>query len=382
MTLQVKKSWYAPYLRREPASLALLTGMVVVFFTFVTGLSRIYYAQQSSLAERWSARGETDLAAHRFGNAVDELRAALLYSRDNAPYQLSLAEALIGLNRTSEAHAYLINLWSQQPENGRVNIDLARIAAQEGKTQQALRYYHNAIYANWPGDQEAQIRDARVELIEYLLRIKARAQAQSELISLQVFLGDDPSQQKQLGDLFMRTQDYEHALSAYRVALSAEPRDHDVLASAGAAAFDLGNYSLAVRYLQQAQALSPKDNKSRNQLKLAETVLRMDPFRPQISVAERNRAVVEDFAVAGDSLKACPVAASYVSSLNPQQDLAKDWTKLKPKVTLSGLRLNPDLVNTSMTTVFSIERQANIWCGTPNDSDSALLLIAKLHEGS
>lgn len=382
MTAQVKKSWYALYLRREPASLALLTGLVVVFFTFVTGLSRIYYAQQASLAERWSARGEADLAAHRFRNSVDELRAALLYSRDNAAYQLSLAEALIGLNRTSEAQAYLINLWGQQPENGRVNIDLARVAAQEGRTQQALRYYHNAIYANWPGDQEAQIRDARVELIEYLLRIKARAQAQSELISLQVFLGEDPSQQKQLGDLFMRTEDYEHALAAYRLSLSADPRNHDVLAGAGAAAFQLGNYTLAARYLQQAVSLSPKDSQSRDQLKMAQLVLRMDPFRPRISVADRDKAVMQDFALAGDRLKACPVAASYVSSLDPQQDLAKDWARLKPEVTESGLRRNPDLVNSSMTTVFSIERQASIWCGSPNDTDSALQLIAKLHEGS
>ena len=80
--------------------------------------------------------------------------------------------------------SYLINLWEREPENGHVNLELARIAAQKGETEQALRYYNNAIYATWPGDQEVERRDTRLELIEFLLSINAKAQAQSELIAL------------------------------------------------------------------------------------------------------------------------------------------------------------------------------------------------------
>src|SRR6202049_954725 len=176
------------YLSREPLILALLSAVAVVSFLAVSGLSRIYHRQQESLGDRWFTRGVEDLQRRNFESAVNEFRTALLYSRDNYAYQLDLAEALIGLKRTDEAYAYLINLWEREPENGLVNLELARIAAQKGDTEQALRYYHNAIYAIWPGDQEVQRRDARLELIKYLLGINANTQAQAELIALAVNL--------------------------------------------------------------------------------------------------------------------------------------------------------------------------------------------------
>ncbi|MDE3148867.1 MAG: hypothetical protein KGL37_05305 [Acidobacteriota bacterium] len=137
----------SPYLRREPVTLAVLSGLAIILFLAVTALSRVYHAQQDALAVRWSTRGVADLNARHFDVAVVEFRAALRYSRSNYSYQLSLAEALVGLKRTDEAYAYLINLWSRQPENGLVNLDLARIATSRGDTEQALRFYHNAIYA-------------------------------------------------------------------------------------------------------------------------------------------------------------------------------------------------------------------------------------------
>src|SRR5579862_830448 len=136
------------YFRRQPVVLAVLAVLAVIFFLAVTGLSRAYHAQRESLGNRWFSRGVADLNAQRFDGAVMEFRSALLYSRDNYSYQLNLAEALIGLKRTSEASTYLVNLWDRQPEDGLVNLSLARIAVQRGQTEQALRYYHNAIYAD------------------------------------------------------------------------------------------------------------------------------------------------------------------------------------------------------------------------------------------
>lgn len=122
-----------PYLAREPAMLALLFAVAVVSFLAVSGLSRIYHAQQTPLGNRWFARGVTDLKQQRFGPAVNEFRTSLLYSRDDYDYQFNLAEALIGLRWSDQANAYLVNLWDRQPENGLVNLELARIAAQQRK---------------------------------------------------------------------------------------------------------------------------------------------------------------------------------------------------------------------------------------------------------
>ncbi len=382
MTTQTARLNLSRYLRREPAMLAILTLAAIFFFLTVTGISRIFHAQQDALAARWSERGVNDLNAHRYDAAIPEFRAALLYSRDDFDFRLGLAQALMGLHRTAEAYTYLINLWGRRPENGLVNVELARVAAERGETDQALRYYHNAIYASWPSGQESQARETRFELVAYLLKINAKAQAESELISLAAYLGDDATQQTRLGEQFLRIQDNERALAAFRRTLTADAHNPAALAGAGTAAYDLGRYPLAQRYLEQAVAATPSDYVINDRLKIATRVLEMDPFRRQIRTAQRDRNVVAAFAAAGERLKACPAAASYAAPGNGRQDLASAWAKLKPQVAESGLRRDPDLVNSAMDLVFTIERQASEWCGTPTTTDSALLLIAKLHEGS
>jgi tetratricopeptide (TPR) repeat protein len=370
------------YFKQQPVMLALLAVLGVIFFLAVAGLSRAYHAQRDSLGNRWFSRGVADLSARRFDSAVTEFRAALLYSRDNYAYQLNLAEALIGLKRTTEAYSYLVNLWDRQPEDGVVNLELARIAAQQGQTEKAQRYYHNAIYAVWPGDQEVKRRDTRLELIEFLLSIHAKAQAQSELIALEENLGDEPSQQEHVGDLFLRAQDYEHALASYRLSLRSERHNEPAMAGAGWAAFELGRYPVAERYLQEAVAGNTSDMQSADRLKTTELVLRMDPFRRQISVAQRDKIVVEAFETAGRRLKSCGAATSLAVPAAAQPNLADSWAKMKPQISEEHLRRDPDLVEQAMDLVFTIERQTSGTCGTPAGVDMALLLIAKLHEGN
>jgi tetratricopeptide (TPR) repeat protein len=385
MTASEKEPGLRYYLKREPLILALLSAMAVLSFLAVSGLSRIYRAQQQSLGNRWFTRGVQDLKQRRYERAVNEFRTALLYSRDNYDYQLDLAEALIGLKRTDEAYAYLINLWEREPENGLVNLELARIAAQKGDTEHALRYYHDAIYAIWPSGQEVRRRDARLELIDYLLSINARTQAQSELIALAASLDEDPSLHAHVGDLFLQAQDYEHALVEYRSALKLDHHNAAALAGAGEAAFELGRYDMAERYLQAAVAANPSDGKSAEGLKTTALILSMDPFRRHISVDQRNRIVIEAFAAAGERLKSCPAAGSVrepVPTSTSQESLADSWAKMKPQITEQGVRRNPDSVEAAMNLVFEIERRANVACGSPTGIDTALLLISRLHEGN
>jgi tetratricopeptide (TPR) repeat protein len=379
----------SPYLAREPVILAVLTGLAIASFLAVTGLSRLYSAQQESLARRWSARGVDDLNAQRYQIAITEFRTALLYDRDNGAYQLSLAQALMGLNRTDEAQAYLVNLWARQPENGVVNLELARIAAKKNQTERALRYYHNAIYAIWPGNQETERRKTRLELINYLLQINSRTQAESELIALETDIGDDATQKARLGNLFLRVQDYNRALVAFRAALNLDRGNAQANAGAGIATFEMGQYAAAQRYLRAAVAASSGDKASATLLATTESVLQMDPFRPQISDVARDQIAINAFDTAGDRLKACssipaagaPSAAKPATGPNAAGgDLAQQWQKLKPRMTERGLRQNPDQLNTAMNLSFQIERQAASECGPGSAADKALMLIANLHE--
>jgi tetratricopeptide (TPR) repeat protein len=444
------------HLRREMVTLAMLTGLAFVLLIGVTALSDLYHSQQNALAARLTSRGDAELAAgnecaarsstdpsaskmaiRNFNLAVDDYHTALRYTRDGFSQQLGLAEALIGLHHVDEARVYLENLWEQQPENGVVNRELARIAAGKGDTRTALRYYHNAIYATWPGDAESERVATRWELIKYLLNIKALTQAQSELIGLGAEVGDDPVQQLSLGQYFLKVQDGEHALASFRLCLRANPRNQAALAGAGEAEFDVGDYPRAQHFLSQALAENSGDRNSASLAEVTEQVVRLDPFRPEITDAERDQAVLSAFQIAGERMKACPALANLPASpenppaapvnvaatpgktkgvlgsiaaalgkipavgkktqspaQSPQppqqppgtavqaQTLAAAWTQLEPKVTVPKLRHNQDVVNQAMNLAFTIERQAALKCGSGTPADTALLLISRLHEGS
>jgi len=362
--------------------LAIMFVLAIIFFLFVTGLSRAYYAQRQALGTRWFNRGVTDLEANNFSAAVTEFRTALLYSRDDYDYQLNLAQALMGLKHTGEASAYLLNLWDREPDNGLVNLELARVAVQQGQTKEATRYYHDAVYAAWPQGEDTRRKEARIELIELLLRINDKAQAQAELIALSENVGDDPLEQQRIGDMFSRAQDYDRALAAYGVSLKSNKHSPAALAGAGYAAFQLASYSQAQHYLQMAVSENPKDKASANLLQTTDLVLLMDPYRRQLSGDQRSRIVKQGFDIAGQRLKTCALPKSVPApGAGPPENLSDEWAAAKPKVTEARLRGNPDLVDSTMDLVFRIERQTSVFCGTPTGEDLALVLIAKLHEG-
>ena len=374
---------YRLLLRQRPVMLGVFLALAVILFLITTGLARVYGAQREALGTRWFSRGVAELNGKKYDAAVTDFRAALLYSRDNYTYQLNLAEALIGAKRTGQASAYLLNLRDREPEDGLVNLELARIASARGQVQQAVRYYHDAVYAAWSTDEEWKRRDARLELIELLLGTKAEAQAQAELIALAANVGDDPAEQEQIGSLFLRAKDYEHALNAFRLALKSDRRNPAAMAGAGEAAFKLGRYPLAQHYLQMALASNPNDPQSAERLKTTELVLHMDPFRRQITRAERNAAVVQAFSAAGQRLTSCSIPKSVSPAPGgAQPNLSDQWAALKPRITEQDLQQHPDMVEPAMDLVFQIERQASIVCGTPSGTDLALLLIARMDEGN
>src|SRR5262249_10299022 len=158
-------------------------------------------------------------------------------------------------------YTYLLSLREQQPESGTVNLELARIFAKKGDAITAIRYYHNALYATWPPDAENQRLTGRFELIEFLLHENDKTQAQSELIALAANLPSDEQQHARVGELFLESQDYEHALTQYEEALK-QNHDADNYKGAGRAAFELGRYPLAKRYLQAATESDVKDAKT------------------------------------------------------------------------------------------------------------------------
>jgi tetratricopeptide (TPR) repeat protein len=374
------KIWF---LRREPVILLTLASLAAVFFTGVLFLARSYQRHREKLGRQLYALGLAEVRLQHFEAASRYFRGALDYSRDSYAYQLHLAQALNSDGRSNEAVSYLLGLWDQQPEDGTVNLDLARIYAARGDSEKAIRYYHNAIYAIWLSAPDANRRKARLELVQLFLKQKAFAQAQAELIAMASNLPEDSALHLQAADLFLEVQDYEHALLQYRYVLRLEHKNENAHAGAGRAAFELGQYAEAKSYLQAALAINPADQDAVRLLRSAELVLNQDPFGRRLTDSERARRVLHAFNLASRRLKECAPnreASSGQAAADPLQSLLPDWTTLKPKVGLARLARSPQLRDAVMDLVFRIESAAGTGCGTPSQEDSALLLISRDRE--
>ena len=153
--------------------------------------------------------------------------------------------------------------------------------------------------------------------------------------------------------------------------LKSDRHNPAAMAGAGYAAFELGRYPLAESYLEAAVSDDPNDRESDDRLKTTKLVLRMDPFRRQISVAERNRIVVEAFATAGQRLKDCAIPENPATPAGSQSEPERQvGERCKPQITERNLQRNPDLVESAMDWCSDIERQTSAACADTDGKGS------------
>jgi tetratricopeptide (TPR) repeat protein len=393
-------SWKLPKLVQRSATMILLvlTAAAALAFAAVSHLVTRYTLNQQARGRKLYQVGLEAAQSGHYEDAIEAFRAALTCDPTNSRYQLSLGRALRDgddprhPHRLEEAESYLTALWQRTPQDAAVNLALARVAAHRGSIEDAIRYYHNAMYGVWNSDADANRNRARVELIQFLLKKGAVAQADSELIALSTSLPPDPDEQLQAARLFEQAQDYGGALARYEAVIHMAPLNTQALAGAGEATYRLGDYALAQRFLRSAVAANPTDAASRQLLASAEEVLKTNPFRSHISDAERNRRIAAAFEQGEKRLTDCaaqakvdlnsavPTAANYPAS--PLPILQARWLATKPDLDRLRSPAETDLPDTIMDVVFQIEQQTVSICGAPQGPDEALLLIAQKREAN
>jgi tetratricopeptide (TPR) repeat protein len=384
-------SWKVPKLipRSAPMILLVLTLAAASGFAAVSHLVTRYTLNQQARGRKLYALGLTYANAGNYNEAINVFRAALTCDPTNSQYQLSLARALRDSNdpqRLDEAESYLLALWQRAPQDASVNLALARVAAHRGSIEDAIRYYHNAMYGVWDSDPDGNRNRARIELIQFLIKENAHAQADSELIALAAALPRDPAAHLQAARLFEQAQDYNGALAQYEEVLRLDPGNDDALSGAGETAYRAGNYVSAQHYLRSAVSVSPNDVQSRQLLASADLVLRSNPFHSHISDAERNRRITAAFDQAEDRLISCAeqagidLNATDSPSPSPLVGLQARWLLAKPDLALLRSPAETDLPDAIMDVVFQIEQQTSTTCGSPQGLDLALLLISHKRE--
>jgi tetratricopeptide (TPR) repeat protein len=371
---------------RDILLLVLLFGIAVALFFFTRAMAAKERQLDTDVAAFWFSEGEDQTRTGDTERAVDSFRKATSRDHDNREYAMALANALSAAGDTEEARQALMRLRESAPENGEINLYLARLAAKRADVAEAIRYYHNALYGLWTGSQiDQELRKVRVELIRFLLDRQQHSVALSEVLILGTEIPeDDAASQTETGQLFLEAGDAQHALKHFARALAIGRKNATALKGAGNAAFQLADYAHANRYLEAASELDPTSQATKQLLEVTRMVLANDPLASHLSSDERNHRVMVDFDQAQQRLQSCLGQQSGKdNTVNVSlQSLEADALAMYSKLQLRNLRRDPELVGVGIELISKIEEATNIACGEPTGLDRALLLIGRKHQGA
>lgn len=387
---QCGKPW-ALVLRSRETVLGLCALLLIIFF-FLTGLIvRSYHQKLQSLGVEWFTAGREQLTENNAPAALSDFRNSLVYDPDDAQVQFQLAEALSEEGRNEEARSYLLGLLGQAPADAPVNLALARIAASSGPEAEALRYYHGAIYGIWPSNMEKNRLDTRLELCRFLIAENDGASADSELIALE---GEIPRRNgavlhEQTGELFLRVGDANRALEEFRGALEDPHPPNDAVRGAGLAAFRLGNYRVAERYLERAEREQQNGTDVEAALETTRLILAWNPEAPRLRDAERRDRVRHDLAQVISRVELCgrgsgvglsKAPANQTAGTSQPSDLQVQYAQarnLEARLADRDLARHPERLDAAVNIIFQMESTATQKCGEPTGLDEALEILGR-----
>jgi tetratricopeptide (TPR) repeat protein len=360
--------------------LCVLALMVMLALTAL--FSRLYHKKMHTLADAMFAQGEADEQAGRVNAALTDYRNALAYNPSNPLFQFHLAKALSAASRGEEARSYLLNMLSESPGRGEVNLELARIAAHNNSMADAMRYYQGAIYGEWDADPIGMRWQVRRELCEFLLSRGAVKQAAPEVIALaQNTPTGDLARLKIVAELLLRTEQWNHALDLCRTVLAADRSDQECQAGAALAAFQLDQDVTAMEFFDQL----PRERREQPDLaepfEMTGRILAADPFLSGLSAEVRAQRAANALAMVqtraescareiGQSLDQTPPGTNLQRVYQQGRDSQQDWT---PR----DLQRFPDRLDAAMAYVFGVENAAAAACGEPQGDDRALWLLGR-----
>ncbi|HSA93439.1 MAG TPA: tetratricopeptide repeat protein [Terriglobales bacterium] len=373
---QAVESTVSRIIRHEIVRLLVLSILGTVAFLGTRAAATWNRDVQARTAAVWYERGQRAMAAGDLQEAIDFLRRATATARDNPVYSLALAEALASAQKDEEADQILLRLRERTPENPKINLQLARIAAKRGSVAEATRYYHSALYGVWPGESgDEERRQVRIELTRFLLQHGARDLALSELLAYSGDLPPSAAAQIQAGELFLEAADPAQALAHFTSALKQERASDQAFLGAGKAEFQLGDYAHARRYLASVKQGALVEEAS-ELLAVTNVVLENDPVASGIGAQERRRRLRACLQGVLQRLQEC-LAQPPGADIVELQALLQEAQALEPSLKSWRRLKDEDVIPTVLDLVYRTEQQSDRICGTPSSLDRGLALIAE-----
>jgi tetratricopeptide (TPR) repeat protein len=363
------------FVHREIVVLVVLSTLVAVGFVLTRAAAGANRAHRLRDAAAWYDAGERYLAGGQPEPAIRALRRATAIDRDSRTYRLALAGGLAADRQDDAARQVLLGVRESSPEDPEVNVRLARLEARHDDVTGTVRYYQNAVYGSWGGDQGDARRQVRIEMIRYLLAHQQRGRALSELLVLSGNLPDDVQSQTEAGQLFLEAGDPPRGLDRFRQALRIDPKNPAALAGAGEAAFEVGDYASVQRYLR---AVEPASSHLLELREVADLVLTRDPLRPGLALRQRQERVLAGLRRALAVLDDC--ANKQPANSRALESLRAEASELEPKLALERVRRTPESVDAGLNLIYRIEQRTAEMCGQGSAFDRALLLMGRRHD--
>jgi tetratricopeptide (TPR) repeat protein len=361
---------------RRPIYIVWLSLLAGIFFAFTFSVNRLYAEKQHYLSVHWFEQGQDALANNKPQEAISDLRTALLYSHENSHYVFVLAQALAAADRVGEARSYFLSMLEDEPGNGAVNLQLARLAEKENDVDNAIRYLNGAMYGGWDSDPIVKRQQVRQELIGFLITKGLKTQARGELLTYTAEMPRNSNSQLWVAQAFSRLGDDRSALDFYKAGLRTNRHDVSALLGAARAAFHLERYNEALGYFTAADEIHD-DPATSQMMQLVTTVIELNPFQSRISAEERRHRLVLAMDVADHRLQQCAQAQNVDLKTvggHPLQLARARWMYLDRRIRQA--RRDADLVQLlapTATLVTTVEQTDA--CGPANASDQAMLRI-------
>lgn len=250
-------------------------------------LAKMDRAESQIEADRLFALGRSLMKTGKNDEAIERINDALAIERGKREYLQTLAQAELAEGRASDAETTLNQLLGSDSTDGFANLLMARVFEREGRINEAISYFHRAIYGHWSQDSDGNRKRARFELIDLLVQRNAKAELLAELLPMQGEPSEDLKTRARIGELFLLAGSPSRAEEVYRSIAHDAPNDADAYAGLGQAEFAQGNYRTAERDYQTALRLAPGDQATKHRLELCNEIMLLDPTQRGITPEAR-----------------------------------------------------------------------------------------------